>query len=157
MKKIIGYLTVALFMTTLLSFEGQAQVIRKKTVTYTLQTPENLKKGEHFNIDVILNIEPGWYIYAPTGSNSAQGMIETNVTFHLPPEVQRAGKIKIPEPIIKNSYEVLEGSTIKIEQPLKAQKIGTFAIRGRITYQTCSTDVCMPPVTEEFTTTVVIN
>lgn len=139
--------------------QSQIDLQQKPLVTYTVNKQEltELKAGKLFSIEVELSVEPGWYIYAPTGSNAAQGMIETQVVFTLPEGLNKAGRMHVPDATLKDGYEVFTGGEITLSQPIKAKKPGVYVLKGRIVYQTCSTGVCMPPLTEHFETTVTIN
>ncbi|HTF20891.1 MAG TPA: protein-disulfide reductase DsbD domain-containing protein [Chryseolinea sp.] len=142
------------FMLLTLCMTGQTQVAATQLVTYKLQHPDEAEKGKPFNINVLFTIEPEWYIYASTGTNAAQGMIETKVTFSLPPGITMAGRMEMPEALFKNGYEVLEGKDIAMRQSFYAAKAGSYEINGKVMWQTCSADVCLPPVMDEFTAMV---
>jgi DsbC/DsbD-like thiol-disulfide interchange protein len=121
-------------------------------VQYTIQQPDEVNLGSKFQIGIIFTVQPGWYIYAPTGVNAAQGMIETNVIFSLPRGIVREGKVKLPDPHFKNGHEVYEGDSIMVSQVLKIGpgfKPGPYEIQGKITWQTCNSDICLPPTTDE--------
>jgi DsbC/DsbD-like thiol-disulfide interchange protein len=120
-------------------------------VHYTIQQPAEVKRGSTFEISVLFTVKPNWYIYAPTGINEAQGMIETNVVFSLPRGIVREGKMKLPDPHYKNGHQVYEGDSIMISQVLKivpGLKPGPYEIEGKVTWQTCNSDMCLPPVTD---------
>jgi DsbC/DsbD-like thiol-disulfide interchange protein len=125
---------------------------REQIVRYTVNNPLPVKRGETFKIDIVFRIVPGWYIYAPTGVNAAQGMIETNVIYRLPEGLSRAGRPELPTPMFKNGHEVYEGDGVVMTQTFKASadlKPGTYTIKGKITWQTCNNNICLPPVSEE--------
>lgn len=143
----------------LLSCSGLTQVREAvdEVVQFTLQKPDEVQPGKEFQISILLSLQPDWYIYAPTENNAAQGMIETNVVFILPKGITRAGKIKLPEPHFKNGHEVYEGKDIAISQSLQASSSlepGKYEIKGRVTWQTCNSKICLPPVTEEIVAVV---
>lgn len=130
---------------------GQAQD-EEDIVTFAIHKPGEVKHGDVVQIDVMFRVAPNWYIYAPTGSNAAQGMIETNVIFTLPKGITRSGKMKLSESVFKNGHEILEGDSIRMSQQLavaSSLKQGEYAIKGKVTWQTCNGDICLPPVTEE--------
>lgn len=146
---VLTTLTLIVFTDT----TARAQLRNPQLVTYTVQKPDEVEKGKLFNINILLSVEPDWYIYAPTGTNAAQGMIETKIVFTLPKGISRVGKMEVPEPLYKEGFEVLQGNIV-MHQAFKAAKPGAYTITGKITYQSCSTDVCLLPVTEKFTTTL---
>lgn len=146
---------VILTIFALVTFHvSTAQQPVRELVTCTVQEPDIVEKEKDFDISVALAIEPGWYIYAPTGTNAAQGMIETKVVFNVPAGISRTGKMQLTEPHFKNGYEVLEGDNIVMSQAFKAVRSGEYLIMVKVTYQSCSIDICLPPVTETFTTIV---
>jgi hypothetical protein len=143
----------------LLSSSGLTQVRASSddVVHYTIQKPDEVQRGKTFQITVLFSVQSEWYIYAPTGNNAALGMIETNVLFALPKGITRAGKIKFPEPHFKNGYEVYDGKDITMCQALLASPSltpGQYEIKGKVTWQTCNADICLPPVTEEIITLI---
>jgi hypothetical protein len=111
-----------------------------------------------FQIRVTFDIQPGWYIYAPTGTNEALGMVESNVVFTvLPQGMGRLGDVRVPEVVYKNAHEVYEGNDVTMVQTFNVDKSlipGEYLIKGKVTYQSCSEDRCFPPVTESFTVEV---
>lgn len=142
----------------MLTTNSQAQLnSNPKVVSYSVKTPESVSNGEAFGVDVQFRTQPGWYIYAPTGANSVQGMIETKVLFVLPNGLSRVGKLKLPEPEIKNGYEIYEGDSIAFRQPLKFSPTlteGSYPIKTKIIWQACSSESCLPPVTDEIVTVI---
>jgi hypothetical protein len=153
------YPLFALCMLLLMN-ELNAQSAEEKIVEYMVKMQEQVRKGEPFNIEVILTIKPDWYIYAPTGVNAAMGMIETSVVFKLPMGFVRVGRINLPEPIRKNGNEVYEGNNVTIRQSLQAShsvQPGKYEIKSRITWQTCNSRICLQPVTEEVVAHIQIN
>jgi hypothetical protein len=138
-----------LIMTCVWSNSAKAQ---GDIVKYVVEKPEGVKRGEQFQISVLFFVSPEWYIYAPTGNNAAQGMIETEVIFSLPHGIKRDGKMKMPEPVFKNGHEVYEGDAISMSQVLHvlpSSKSGVYEINGKVTWQTCNSSLCLPPVTDE--------
>lgn len=123
-----------------------------KVVNCVLDVPDQVSANTLFEVKVLLDIHPEWYIYAPTGVNAAQGMIETTVKFLLPTGMVRVGKIKSPEPLYKDGHEVYKGKNVIMVQTLRISpsvKPGEYAVKGIITWQACSSQICLPPTTEE--------
>ncbi len=122
-------------------------------VSYTLQVPDTVMAGEQFLVSIVFDIAESWYIYAPTGNNTAQGMVETKISFELPEGITTVRKIKWPKPYPKGSYEVYKGKGIKISQPLVTStklKPGLYEIKAKIRYQKCNEDMCLSPIKEKF-------
>jgi hypothetical protein len=142
-------LSLAIFFTYGLAQERRSP---DDIVQYTIQKPGEVLRGKEFSMGILLFVQPNWYVYAPTGNNAAQGMIETNVTFVLPKGFSRMGRIQFPDPEFKNGHEVYGGDSIAMNQLIKPAadlKRGKYEIKGRITWQCCNTDICLPPVTDE--------
>lgn len=147
-------------MTILLAGKGKTQEhATDDVVSFIIVKPDQIKNGKSFYIDVQFNIEPGWYIYAPTGANAAQGMIETKVVYKLPRGIKKESRMKIPDPLFKNGYQVYEGTNVVMRQALQTSQSlepGNYQITGKITWQSCNSEICLQPVTEEIITTIYI-
>ena len=126
-------------------------------VAYVIEKPGKVERGKKFQISVLFTTQPTWYIYAPTGNNTAQGMIESGVKFILPKGITRAGKMKIPKAIFKHGNEIYEGAGIRMTQEFVADaslKAGTYTIEAEVTWQTCNSEICLPPVKESSMATI---
>lgn len=146
-----GYTTLFFVLLSEIAMT-QEQKSDNTVVQYSIQQPGEIRQGSAFEVGVLFRIQPGWYIYAPTGANAAQGMIETNVIFSLPRGIVRERKMKLPDPYFKNGHEVYEGDSIMISQVLKIApdlKPGPYEIKGKITWQTCNSEICLPPQTDD--------
>lgn len=150
--RLSGRIWLANLCLVLISWNSSQAQSEEDIVTFTINKPGEVNHGDVFQIEVIFHVAPDWYIYAPTGSNAAQGMIETNVVFALSKGITRAGKMKLPEPVFKNGHEILEGDSIRMSQQLVVASSlgqGKYAIKGKVTWQTCNNDICLPPASEE--------
>lgn len=133
-----------IFYCLLMGLTGRAQ--EQTIVSYRVET---VAAGDSVQVKVILNILPGWYIYAPVESNTMQGMQVTQLRFHpLPEGFKRKGRLQLPGIRQKGSYAVFEGSGIMLMQTFQVNKAGTFSLKGKLTYQACNQQTCYPPVTE---------
>lgn len=122
-------------------------------VTWSFQALTSLHPGGSFKVIMTLNIQQGWHIYAPTGDNESQGMIETKVKFRLPEGMTLKGDPRLPKAHRQGSFEIYEGNNIQwqwLVQSRAAVRSGEYIIHGEIRYQTCNHDVCFPPHTEPF-------
>lgn len=150
-RAMLLYLVWASYINTGLA---QVRFDRETIVQYTLQKPDEVQRGKDFQVGVLFSVQPEWYIYAPTGINAAQGMIETQVVLMLPPGLSRIGKMRLPETSFKNGHEIYEGKDIVMSQSIRAAQDmapGTYEIKGRVTWQTCNSNICLPPVSKEIT------
>lgn len=118
-------------------------------VQLSLVVPEQVEQGSSAKISLTIDIEDGWYIYAPTGKNAEQGMKETKVSFTVPEKLQRIGAAKLPMHQFKGSYDIYRGSDIAVTQSIGTEDSspGEYTIESEVTYQTCNDDLCLPPKT----------
>ncbi len=122
-------------------------------VSYMVQVPDTVNRGNQFQLCIVFDIAESWYIYAPTGNNAAQGMVEAKIGFKLPKGITTVSEFKWPKPHFKGSYEVYEGKGIKISSALNTStdlKAGHYEIKVKIRYQTCTENMCLQPIKEEF-------
>lgn len=127
-------------------------------VQLSLVVPEQVEQGSSVKISLSIDIEDGWYIYAPTGKNAEQGMKETKVSFTIPENLQRIGGAKLPMHQFKGSYDVYRGSDIAVTQAIGTEDStpGEYKIESEVTYQTCNDDICLPPKTVELTAVLLV-
>ena len=126
-------------------------------VTLAFVAPEKVRAGDATDLAVSFTMRPGWYIYAPTGRNAQQGMIETGVTFELPDGVLATGGRRLPLHHFKGSYDIYEGADRLWAQPVEAAAPGRHEVVAKVTYQTCKVDLCLPPRTETLRTTLTVD
>ena len=116
-------------------------------ITVEVETPaDSLNPGEESEIHVVLSVEAPWYIYAPTGINKAQGMIETTVTMRRSDSVQFKPAV-FPEAIAYGDFEVyLDETTLTLPIRIRPSALpGEVRILGSVEYQLCKVDLCLPP------------
>ena len=150
MKRIL--LLIVAIATLSVAFARTNSLGQKSPVSYEIKLPKKIKAGKIFEIQVVFATQNPWYIYAPTGVNEANGMIETKIDFKVPDGVKKQGQIEFPAPHPKGTYQVLEGNEIVFKQNFIADK----GLKGKkaeviatVTYQTCNKDMCLPPHTDE--------
>lgn len=132
---------------------------RTPPVQYTMLTPAAAAAGGTVDLTVNFDVRKGWYIYAPTGRNEPNGMVETRVSFDLPEGFEFAGDMVLPPHHPKGMFEIYDGQGIKMTQPIKVDSgvaAGEYTISAQLRYQTCNKEMCLPPATEKFTATVVV-
>ena len=115
-------------------------------VKVTLQAPDALRAGESTELTVDFEMKPGWYIYAPTGRNTSQGMVETTVRFDYPESISASGGIKLPLMQYKGVFDIFQGTEVRWKQPVAASSSanGERTIECEVTFQTCKDDLCLP-------------
>ncbi len=110
-----------------------------------------LEIGRSADVNIQLDMQDGWYIYASTGRNVGQGMKETSVTFSVPDGLEAVGAVKRPPFRFKGSYDVHMGKGVTWGQPIEAMAgtmPGLYEVSAEVTYQTCKDDLCLLPQTE---------
>ena len=125
-------------------------------LAFTAEIGEPTAAGEEGRIRLVLSLQESWYIYAPTGLNAAQGMIETAIEMTANEYVQFADAV-FPAPRDRGGYSVFAGEEIVIIQPFRVRprtEPGDYRVRGAIDYQTCDDEICLPPDRVEFTVVI---
>lgn len=137
---------------------SQLTPISNQPVQVSLVVPEQVEQGSSTRISLTIEIEDGWYIYAPTGKNAEQGMKETKVSFTVPDDLQRIGAAKLPMHQFKGSYEVYRGSNVAVIQKIGTDNSapGEYTIESEVTYQTCNDDLCLPPKTVQLSAVLLV-
>ena len=118
-----------------------------------------LERESVAGINVRLDMDDGWYIYAFTGRNDAQGMMETRVAFSVPDGLEAAGGARLPPFGFKGSFDIHTGKGVTWTQPVKAAAgafAGLYEVSADVTYQTCKDDLCLLPRTETVTARVLL-
>ena len=118
-----------------------------------------LETGRTADVNVQLDMQDGWYIYASTGRNVGQGMKETSVSFSVPDGLDAAGAVKRPPFRFKGSYDVHLGKGVTWGQPIEAAAgalPGLYEVSAEVTYQTCKDDLCLLPQTETVVARVLV-
>ena len=137
---------------------SQSDADSKLPVKLELVVPETVDLGSTAEVSLTIDIKDGWYIYAPTGKNSEQGMKETKVSFTVPDSIQQIGKVKMPIHQFKGSYDVFRGSDLAVIQKIGTEDSapGEYTIESTVTYQTCNDDICLPPKTVELSAVLLV-
>ena len=119
-------------------------------VSLELNLPKEMETEEQAEVSVTFTIAEGWYIYAPTGRNSEQGMAETEVSFTVPGEIERVGDVKQPMIQFKGMFDIFNGPSVNFGQRFATDKTepGTYEFAAEVTFQTCKDDLCLPKQTE---------
>lgn len=159
-RQVNNMINISLLLLMGMRSAAWAQESLEGPVNYKVQAPMAVHAGDQFSIAVIFNVQESWYIYAPTGNNTTQGMIETKASFELPEGITTVGQMQMPKPFFQGPHEVYKGNNIQLTQLLTTSsrlKPGTYEINGRIRYQACSSDVCFPPRTDKINVVIYID
>jgi len=146
MKKIIYLLF--LFINLFAFSTGQSWA---KTVNIeVIHSSDNYHAGQTYPILFRMNIQDGWYIHGVGAGNGE--IIPTSFVFNETPSL-KVRDIRFPDPVKKKfdylnepieifSGEILVSATIAFSNDSPS---GTQTIKGRLSYQACSLNACMPP------------
>ncbi|TNE65393.1 MAG: hypothetical protein EP335_05610 [Alphaproteobacteria bacterium] len=109
--------------------------------------PLQARAGETGQAQVSLSLDAPWYIYAPTGINESQGVIETRLVMRPTGEIQFA-PAAFPPAEGYGAYDVLRGKDNLVTQAFRVRPrtpAGDYKVQGYVEYQTCDGTVCLPP------------
>lgn len=130
--------------------QEKSNVSKFTPVTLELNLPNEMGTKEQAEVSVTFTIAEGWYIYAPTGRNTEQGMAETEVSFTVPGEIERVGDLKQPMIQFKGMFDIFNGPSVDFGQRFATNNTepGTYEFAAEVTFQTCKEDLCLPKQTE---------
>ena len=132
---------------------------RTPPVQFAMVPTTATSAGSTVELIVNVDVRKGWYIYAPTGRNEPNGMVETAISYDLPEGFEMAGDMILPPHHPKGMFEIYDGKDIKLTQPVKVSssvKAGEYTINGQLRYQSCNKEICLPPRTEKIVATIVV-
>jgi len=124
---------------------------------------EPVARGMSFQLAVVLKIRPGFHINAH--EVSADYLIPTELRAEVPPADFRAEEVLYPKGTLqtfafsKNKPLNVYTGTVTLRLPLAAlpgAPLGPLALKMKVRYQACSTEICLPPVTQEVEAPVTI-
>lgn len=141
------------------SAAGNAAAPAASPVSVSVEPLVVLEQGRSVDVNVRLDMQDGWYVYAATGRNVAQGMKETSVNFSVPAGLEASGAMKPPPFGFKGSHDIHRGRGVVWAQPVQAAAgalPGLYEVSADVTYQTCKDDLCLLPQTETVTAQVLV-
>lgn len=125
---------------------------------YDVETPPETRAGAEAIVEIVIHVDPPWYVYAPNSGADALGMVETTVAFAATDAIQVASPI-YPPTKTRSGYSVFQGRSLVIRQPIRIRpraSPGHHALKGTITYQVCKRDICLPPASDELAIRIVV-
>jgi thiol:disulfide interchange protein DsbD len=110
-------------------------------------------------IHLTASIDPGWHIYAQAQPKSAIS-VPTNITFTRSPLLIMDGKVA--EKGTKETQTIKEAGieqymytkTVDFVQAVKIKTEIKTTLTGKITYQACTNEECLPPTTVSFSISI---
>jgi hypothetical protein len=125
---------------------------QKAIVEYRLEYTDTIKAGDSVLLAVILDVAPGFYIYAPTEMNAIQSLQIMKLTITpSATSIKKAGELVAPQYGLHGPSQVYEGKNVRFIQRFKAEKdieTGAYNLKVRLVTQACNDHLCYPPVTE---------
>ena len=140
-SRFAGFLVLAVFPGFLSPAVAEEQAV--------LKAPDVVHLDHESSLTAVLYLDEPWYVYAPTGINAAQGLIELEVELEPVDGFTFASPV-YPTPVSYDTFEVLFGPTIEIKQPLRVERYapaGAYTIHAGLTFQSCDGSICLPPQT----------
>ena len=124
-----------------------------------VSVPDRLTRGDIGQFVVDFDMAGRWYIYAPTGRNLKEDMVETSVDVSFPAGIDPQGTIKIPPYQYKGLFDIYTGQNVQFKQDFLVSgeiENGDHELCGSVTLQTCKDDLCLPPKTENYCATLAV-
>jgi thiol:disulfide interchange protein DsbD len=139
--------------------------VPKEPVKWSLKVnlPEKpLSPGDAFSVQLTATMEDGWHLYSLTQPEG--GPIPTRISLPKGQSFEQAGAVESPEPKTEMDpnfnmqTEYYEGEAVFVV-PVRVSK-GAAAGRGELkvnaSFQTCSSELCLPPKTMGLTAEISI-
>ncbi len=121
--------------------------------------PDTIGVGEQADLIIDFDMDSEWYIYAPTGRNAKEDMVETNVSLSFPEGIEKQGGFKLPAYQYKGLFDVYFGKDVQWKQAFQVNSDtspGAYELCGDVTVQTCKDDLCLAPKTDTYCASVVV-
>jgi thiol:disulfide interchange protein DsbD len=108
-----------------------------------------------YEVQLIATLQPGWHVYSQSQPEDAIA-IPTSFTFNKHPLLNFDGKVKEVGKLEKYKDETLGVSAnqfskkVVFVQTVKVKGKAKTAVTGKLEYQTCNDQKCLPPKTVNF-------
>lgn len=149
-KNVLKYLFFLVLIAA--SLPVYAQKDDKAIVECRLEYPDTVKAGDSVVVTVILNIAPGFIIYAPTEMNRMQDLQVMKLSFTPPVNgIKKSGELLIPQYAQKGPSQIYQGRGVRFCQRFvtgKELKTGVYFLQIKLITQACNDQLCYPPITE---------
>jgi len=106
-----------------------------------------VRSGHVGEVRLTLTTNAPWYVYAPTGANANQGLVETRVRVAPHQWIQFAAP-RYPRSQRHGAFDVWRGRSNVIGLPFRVRPrtpAGQYRVNGYVEYQTCNGPTCLPP------------
>jgi thioredoxin:protein disulfide reductase len=110
------------------------------------------RAGGTYSLQLNLHIPHDWYIYGPGRNEPGSPLKNTSISFEKASGIT-IGDIRFPDPVpVKTPFQkepiLLFEGTVPVRVTLDvdpAAPSGEYLVKGRLSYQACTTTACMPP------------
>jgi hypothetical protein len=116
-------------------------------VTVSPGSAPTVRAGQVGEVRLTLTMNAPWYVYAPTGTNARQGLIETQVSVAPNERIQFAAP-RYPRSQRYGAFDVWRGRGNVIGLSFRVRPrtpAGQYRVSGYVNYQTCNGPTCLPP------------
>ncbi|AYB31972.1 FG-GAP repeat domain-containing protein [Chryseolinea soli] len=131
-----------------------AKRIGEGPVQVNVKAPGAVRSYQTDSIVVSFAVQEGWYLYADTKGNEAQGWIPTKMELTFPKGMEAIDPPVLPKSHYKGGSEIYNGNDIKFIQKFRLNDDARatapeLMVNVTIHYQTCNGERCLVPVTEQ--------
>lgn len=149
MKRFLVSVILILFLgvPAAASMAGDAPVLVE-----VIHSRDQYPAGAVYPLLLQLRIPDGWYIHGPPEEEPGDDLIPTTITFEESPGLEvRLVRFAEPKPVTlpfqPEPVRLFEGTVLVRVQIAVDEDAspGDRAVEGRLSYQACSTSVCLPP------------
>ena len=117
--------------------------------------PPEVLAGEAFEISVRVEIASAHHIYA--SNVLGKPFVPATLDVTLPRGVEAVGKWIGPEPTRRRNGDLVYTDSALFRRPLKVHAnapAGPLSIKGELSYQTCTEELCWPPRTIQLSSSI---
>jgi len=119
-----------------------------------VQSRDRYPAGGVYPVLLELRIPEGWYIHGPSGKGPGDQLIPTEIAFEDPPGLKvRLVRFAEPRPVSlpfeEEPVPLFEGAVlVRVQIGVEPDASpGNRTVKGKLSYQACSTSSCLPPET----------
>lgn len=113
-----------------------------------------------YEVQLVATIQPGWHLYSQVQPSDAIA-IPTSFNFNRHPLLEFDGKVKEMGKLEKYKDETLGvtanqySQKVVFVQKVKVKGNAKTAVTGKLEYQTCNDEKCLPPKTISFSVNLI--
>lgn len=113
-----------------------------------------------YEVQLIANIQPGWHVYSQDQPSDAIA-VPASFSFNRHPLLQFDGKVKEVGKLEKFKDKVLGvtayqySEKVVFVQKVKVKGNAKTAVSGKLEFQTCNDEKCLPPKTVSFSVNLI--